>query len=283
MKYPELHRMQLIIAFTMIAFTCFAQNPIVLENSLAGNPKSEWDITGAGDLSIQGFATDMSVNKGGNISFKITAPSGVLYTIQIYRLGYYQGNGARMVAHLGTFIGFNQPAGITDAATGLYDCGNWTAQASWNVPSTAVSGIYIARLTRSDNNGASHIFFVVRDDQSSSPVLFKTSDATWQAYNDYGGNNLYGGTVPGYPEGHATKVSYNRPLINRRGVYPSSSIAGLTGLFNAEYAMVRWLERNGYDMTYTSCVDIAKDPKGITLDTGQKKSAKNSNLPETLV
>ena len=48
-----------------------AQNAIVVENNLPGKPPSEWDIDGAGDPSIQGFATDISVNKGGTIQFKI--------------------------------------------------------------------------------------------------------------------------------------------------------------------------------------------------------------------
>ena len=63
--------------------------------------------------------------------------------------------------------------------------------ASWNVPSTAVSGVYIARLYRADLGEASHITFIVRDDASTSQVVFQTSDTTWQAYNDYGGSNFY--------------------------------------------------------------------------------------------
>ena len=35
----------------------------------------------------------------------------------------------------------NQPTCITDVQTDLYDCGNWGVSASWNVPSTAVSGV----------------------------------------------------------------------------------------------------------------------------------------------
>src|SRR5262247_906989 len=46
-------------------------NPIVCENALPGNPDSEWDINGAGDPNIQGFATDISVNKGETVHFKI--------------------------------------------------------------------------------------------------------------------------------------------------------------------------------------------------------------------
>ncbi len=47
-----------------------------------------WDIDGSGDASIQGFATDISVNVGQRIDFKIdTAASS--YSIDIYRMGYY--------------------------------------------------------------------------------------------------------------------------------------------------------------------------------------------------
>ena len=59
-----------------------------------GNPSSEWDIAGAGDLSIQGFATDISVNKGQTVYFKIKTDAAA-YTIDIYRLGYYSGTGSK--------------------------------------------------------------------------------------------------------------------------------------------------------------------------------------------
>ena len=73
-------------------------NSIVAENCRSGNPPSEWDITGAGDTSIQGFATDISVNKGEVVHFKIT--SATSFHLDIYRLGYYAGNGAREVARV---------------------------------------------------------------------------------------------------------------------------------------------------------------------------------------
>ena len=94
--------------------TAQATNPIPAENQLAGNPRSEWDITGSGDSTIQGFATDISVNKGGTISFKVTTTASS-FSINIYRLGYYQGNGARKVATISPVTGKNQSACITDA------------------------------------------------------------------------------------------------------------------------------------------------------------------------
>ena len=186
-------------------------SPIVCENQQTGNPSSEWDITGAGDSTLQGFATDISVNKGTTVNFKV-ATTAANFSINIYRVGYYAGMGARKVATIPTVTGQSQPACLTVAATGLVDCGNWSVSASWAVPATAVSGIYLARLRRSDTGGASHIVFIVRDDARVSELLFQTSDTTWQAYNDYGGNSLYVGS----PAGRAYKVSYNRPF-NTRG------------------------------------------------------------------
>ena len=241
-----------------------AQNAIVTENLNAGVPASQWDIplnsNGTfGDKTIQGFGTDISVNVGGTINFKITVTSGTNKTfgIKIYRIGYYQGNGARQIADLGTaFAGITQNACSFDNVTGLTDCGNWTTSASWTVPSTAVSGLYIAKLTRSaaGGGGSSHIAFIVRNDASTSPLLFKTSDATWQAYNPYGGYSLYVGA--GMPFNHGNKVSYNRPYLTRDG--GGGGAASEDFFMNAEYPMIRFLERNGFDISYTTDVDMAR-------------------------
>src|SRR5689334_5486439 len=67
---------------------------IACENSKTGNPGTEWDVAGAGDLSIQGFATDMSVNKGETVRFKVDTTANA-YRLDIYRMGYYAGLGAR--------------------------------------------------------------------------------------------------------------------------------------------------------------------------------------------
>ena len=228
-------------------------SPIVLENSQSGNPPSQWDISGAGDPSIQGFATQISVNKGETIHFKINTSAGS-YRLDIYRMGYYQGNGARLVASVlpSASLPQSQPGPAMDPATGLMDYGTWAESASWRVPATAVSGIYFAKVVRTDTGGASHIVFIVRDDSSASDILFQTSDATWQAYNDYGGNSFYAGS----PAGRAYKVSYNRPF-NTRGDSSHDWV------FHAEYPMVRWLEANGYNVAYTTEVDA--DARGGSL------------------
>src|SRR5262245_61020474 len=69
-------------------------NAIMCENLLAGNPPSEWEVTGGGDASIQGFTTEISVNRGQTVNFKIDTDS-TSYRLDIYRMGYYGGMGAR--------------------------------------------------------------------------------------------------------------------------------------------------------------------------------------------
>ncbi|MBG0563921.1 DUF4082 domain-containing protein [Actinoplanes aureus] len=219
-------------------------NPVVCENAKDGAPSDDWEINGAGDDTVQGFATDMSVNAGATVRFKVRAEHA--FTIDIYRLGYYGGDGARKVTPLGTFPAQNQEtACVTDEVTQIYDCGTWAQTADWAVPATAVSGVYLAVLKRTDSlKPSSHITFVVRDDASTSDIIFKTSDATWQAYNTYGGPSFYTG-----PQGRATKISYNRPFATR------GAVGGRDFLFSTEYPTIRFLERNGYDVTYTTDVD----------------------------
>lgn len=222
------------------------QNPIVCENSKPGSPWQDWEVIGAGDESIQGFATDISVDVGGKIDFKIDTDASA-YSIDIYRTGWYQGLGARKIASVtpSATLPQKQPECLYDVTTELTDCGTWAVSASWNVPGDAVSGVYIAKLTRKDNGDDSHITFIVRDQSSHSDVLFQTSDPTWHAYNTYGGSDFYSGAA----NGRAYKISYNRPFATRSGIEARDFY------FGAEYPMVRFLERNGYDVSYFSGVD----------------------------
>jgi len=233
-------------------------NAIEAENCLTGTPQNTWDLSdsGSGDSSIQGFADNISVNVGQTINFKIST-NATSYSIPIYRLGYYQGNGARLVTTLtpSAKLPQSQPNCLTNSSVGLYDCGNWAVSASWAVPATAVSGIYIARPTRSDTGGASHIVFIVRNDASTSNILFQASDTTYQAYNDsINGQNLYTDDSCGQwePTCRSYKVSYNRPFTTRSFEYSDWT-------FNGEYPMIRWLEANGYDVSYFTNTDTERN------------------------
>ncbi|MGV8849609.1 MAG: DUF4082 domain-containing protein [Propionibacteriaceae bacterium] len=221
---------------------------------MPGTPQSVWD-DGTDDPSILGYATQMSVNVGGTINFKVKTDAR-LYTVDIYRLGYYQGNGARKITSVPVTATLpqSQPACLRDTATDLYDCGTWAVSATWVVPTTAVSGVYIADLVRSDTRGRSHIVFVVRSDASNSKVLFQTADTTWQAYNTYGGASLY----QGVNQARGYKVSYNRPFVTRNGVTIRDYV------YANEYPTIRFLEANGIDVSYVSGIDMAMGQATLT-------------------
>ena len=256
-----------------VHLTAVSPNPIVAENMLPGSPPDQWDIADVGDgtfkmgdPAVQGFASEISVNIGETVAFKIKlkAPP-IQYHIDIYRLGCYGGLGARKVDTVhpdSSAFSQSQPDCRFEPETGLIDCGTWMLSASWPVPPAAVSGIYLAKLVREDvaDGRGSHIVFVVRDDARASDILFQTSDTTWHAYNAYVDeanlplrNSLYGDCRGGkFPDGRAFKMSYNRPFDTRSRPL---SYGAITFLFDGEYPMVRWLEANGYDVTYCTGVD----------------------------
>lgn len=226
-----------------------ATNPIVAENQRPGTDGSGFARTYP---SIAGFATESSVNRGETVRFKVATDSS-RYRIDVYRIGWYGGAGARLVTTIRPSVPLPQaqPAPVSDPATGLNDFGTWAESASWAVPADAVSGVYFAHLIREDAAGLgdeSQIGFVVRDDGRASDLLFQTADTTQQAYNIWGGNSLYMGTTA---VGRAFKVSYNRPLL---------TASAEKEFWNAEYPMVRWLERNGYDVSYCTAADVARRP-----------------------
>jgi hypothetical protein len=230
---------------------------IVRENALPGHGPEEWDIGGASSSTIEGFATSISVNRGETIVFKVRTDS-TRYRIDIYRLGYYGGKGGRRIATVPIDLAGaqDQPEPLLDRATGLVDAGNWQPSAAWRVSDDAVSGVYLAKLVREDGRpGESHIPFVVRDDEGASAILFQTADTTWHAYNGWGGSNLYGGCGPS-TDGRAYAVSYNRPLVTRDGIGVFSGPQDF--LLGVEYAAIHWLERNGFDVSYVSGVDVAR-------------------------
>ncbi len=218
---------------------------VAAENALSGSPVSEWESWGDDD-AIAGFTTEYSVLPGETVTFKVKTTSAD-YRIRIYRLGWYQGDGARRLADItpSATLPQSQPEPLTEVSTGLIDCGNWEESGFWTVPVDALSGVYYALFERLDGGRSNHTVFVVRR-SGPSDILLQTSEMTSHAYNRFGGNSLYFGD----PVGRAYKVSYNRPFND--GETESN-------FFNAEVALLRWLERNGYDVSYCGGIDVHRD------------------------
>ncbi|MGO4837263.1 N,N-dimethylformamidase beta subunit family domain-containing protein, partial [Rhizobiaceae sp. 2RAB30] len=123
----------------------------------------------------------------------------------------------------------------------------------WAVPSGAVSGVYFAKLTTDSGNFQNMVPFIVRNDGTPTDIMFQTSDQTWEAYNPWGGYNLYRGPS-GQDTDRATAVSYNRPIA----MNSTNLVAGPQDfLFGEEFSAIYWLEQNGYDVSYISGIDAA--------------------------
>jgi hypothetical protein len=218
------------------------------ENAKSGDPS--WRlIHTAAHHEIEGFASATSVNRGSDINFYVnTAASS--YTMDVYRMGWYSGMGARRMLPTITLPGVQQPAPITDPSTHLVEC-PWTSSYLLSIPYTTdptdwASGIYLVKLTESAQGYQSYMIFVVRDDQRVSDLLFQSPINTYNAYNDWGGYSLY--STP-----RAYKVSFDRP-------FDFGSGSGQFMQWGWENSMLRFLEREGYDVTYATDTDTHSTP-----------------------
>src|SRR4051812_13682044 len=235
-------------------------NPVVDENQLPGT--SAWQLNKQGDdvqKQIKGYASAASVNLGETINFYVTVNPAQSYSIDIYRVGYYQGLGGRLTQHVGGLPGVVQPACPADATTGMISC-NWSLGYQLTVPTTWTSGVFLAKLTNGQGF-QNYITFTVRDDARGSDLLYQQSVSTYQAYNNYPDDVASGATVPTTGKSlydynssttktslgtqRAVKVSYDRPY----------SQDGSGQFLDFEIYFIRWAEQNGYDVTYATSVD----------------------------
>ena len=145
-----------------------------------------------------------------------------------------------------TAVRRTRPRCDQDGVTGLIDCGNWAVSASLDGPGRTRSRASTSRSSCATAAGATATSCSwCATTTARSDLLFQTSDTTWQAYNQYGGNSLYDGQP-----GRARVQGQLQPAVHHaRRRSPED------WLFNAEYPMVRWLERNGYDVSYATGVD----------------------------
>jgi hypothetical protein len=253
-----------------------SSNPIAAENARPGT--RDWQLTRpATQREIEGYAAATSVARGGTIALYVNtrAPAFVL---EVFRIGWYEGLGARRVFGPLDVPGTVQPEPKMDAETGLVDCA-WTrpfvlTAANPDDTSDWASGVYLARLTARDSGAQSYILFVVRDDDRRAELLFQLSVTTYQAYNSWGGKSLY--RWGSSERQRASKVSFNRPYAanaqNPAAAYGVGAGEFLTnlqphpdvyGISNAgwDVNMLRWLERMGYDVAYITNLDTHARPE----------------------
>ncbi|MBW4636966.1 MAG: DUF4082 domain-containing protein [Gloeocapsa sp. UFS-A4-WI-NPMV-4B04] len=222
-------------------------NPIYLENRNSGT--TNWKLVNRASGEIAGYASATSVNKGGALDIKVSLGQAGQFTIDVYRLGYYGGTGGRLMASSGPLNGATQPACTLDSNTRLVEC-NWATSYVLQVGNNWTSGIYIAKLTDQATSKVAHVWFVVRDDSSTAGIVFQSAISCVLAYSTTGGYSLYSFNSIGGQR--AFKVSYDRPFS--QATYQESYEADTP--LRWEYNMVRWLESQSYDVTYTDNMQV---------------------------
>ncbi len=220
-------------------------NPIPGENQKAGDPN--WRAgrrASSGEVDLY-LSTD-SAAVGENISVMISSNPPSPADVDVYRIGHYAGAGARRVSSLGQVNVPGQVAPTRDPGTARVEC-DWSRTTSFTVGPDWVSGLYLVRVTRPDGFRR-FAPFVVRD-RRPAEIMLKSALNTFQAYNPWGGESLYTDESRTMQGGRAYEVSHNRPFSEADG-------AGQT--LWLEHSFVRFLEKNGYDVTYSTGADFVR-------------------------
>ena len=236
---------------------------IVAENAKPGS--RDWQLTrimldrngGLRSPRIEGYCSKQSVAAGETIEIKVSTDPATPFQIELFRMGYYGGAGARLVGTYGPFDGTPQPTPEVGPQR-LREC-HWKTSLELTIPTDWLSGVYLGRLTtQTDLEGTgyyqSFVIFIVRD-QRRADLLFQCSDNTWQAYNQWpDGYSLY--TDPRAAHAPDVAVSFDRPYGKYPQLVEAPHTIGTGEFLLWEYPLCYWLEKHGYDVTYVSNSDI---------------------------
>ncbi len=208
---------------------------------------------------IEGYCSQQSIEAGETLRWMVSTNPARRFTIDVYRMGYYGGAGARLMTQLGPFNGRPQPEPPVQERR-LREC-KWEPSAEFKIPADWPSGVYLGRLNcvaeKGEHAWQSYTVFVLRD-RRKADVLFQVSENTWAAYNrwpdDY---SLY--TDPRHPWAPKVAVSFDRPYGKYSQIYEHPLSIGSGEFLLWEFPLAYWLEMHGYDVTYTANVDMT-DP-----------------------
>jgi N,N-dimethylformamidase beta subunit-like, C-terminal len=235
-------------------------NPIIRENALTGTRSWQIPVGKGATIQIQAYASATSVLPGQQLTFYVsTQVEGISYSINIYRIGWYKGQGGRLMISQANQVGhaqgywYQQESDYhlvgchscrVDKQTGLVEA-NWQPSYTLTVPPDWTTGVYLAKFV--DAHGfQTYAPFDVRGDFHSLYVAV-TSDTTYEAYNDWGGYSLYRAYASPEIDNRGVKVSFDRPYTQGDG-------SGY--VLDFEIDAIRWFERQGYDISYMSSVDL---------------------------
>ena len=225
---------------------------VIAENKLPGT--TAWRITKGASPDIAGFASKTYASVGTKVTLYVStrAPS---FRVEAFRMGYYQGKGARLVWESATIPGRLKAPCVVTPGVNMVSCDRWAPTLKVKITSVFVQGDYLFKLVGSGGQ-QSYIPLTVWDPTSNAAFLVKNDVYTWQAWNPYGGYDFYAGlgTCPSnvYPLcSRARIVSFDRPYGYGEG-------AG--DFLGSEYPFVRFVEEHGLDVTYVTDVTVEQHP-----------------------
>ena len=205
---------------------------------------------------IEGYCSRQSVKAGEKLEIFVSTQPAAEFTIEIFRMGYYDGVGSRLMETLGPIKGFPQTV-PSMGENRLREC-RWQSSASIEIPQDWPSGVYLGRLSTVPSSEdkpywQNYVVFIVTDDRPAD-ILFQCSDNTWQAYNQWPvKESLY--TDPRAAHAPGVSVSFDRPYGKYVQIFDNPLSMGSGEFLLWEYPLCYWLEKDGYDVTYCSNVD----------------------------
>ena len=254
------------------------ENPIVIENKKKGT--LDWMIkvkyqdcnNEPGNhiycrrKEVEAFCSETRYKAGDSLKIFISTDPASAVSLQIYRMGYYQGLGGTLVKDIGVINCKPQPLPPIDPKTNLAEC-KWDLAYSQIIPKDWTSGVYVGKLTTLKDSSQAYCIFIVKDNRKSD-IIFQCSDLTWQAYNRWPyWNSMYDESAKPWVNTNGASISFDRPYALYTNELPTkfTPLSNGSGEFLIwEFPFAYWLEKEGYDISYISNLDTHTDTSAIT-------------------
>jgi hypothetical protein len=219
---------------------------VVSENDLPGDPNWKISQLGAPEAML-GYTGQSSVLPGEPVTL-YASTTGRSFMVSALRMGWYNGDQARLLWKSGTVRGGQQKPYTVTAETN-------TVQTDWGHSLTIPTddwpeGSYLLRMD-AENGAQRYAPVTVRSASTAGKVVLKNSTATWQAYNTWGGYDLYNG--PGGAadfNNRSLVVSLDRPL----------DVDGAFMFLAHDRPVIELAERMGLPLAYVTSMETATEP-----------------------
>lgn len=233
----------------------------LLNKSRVTPPVKLWHMFGLRSPWIEGYCSHPSISTGETLQIFVSTDPVSDFTLDVFRMGYYGGDGGRLLASYGPIKGTVQKTPEA-GENRVIECA-WEPSLDIKIPADWLSGVYLGKLRELNSDLESYIIFIVRDNRPAD-FLFQCSDMTWQAYNRWPYNHsLYCDGERDWHTGSGVDVSIDRPYGKYTQLVDQPLTLGSGEWFLTEFPLAFWMEKEGYDVSYISNWDTHRDGQGL--------------------